>query len=507
MDLMKRVRETIETYGMIETGDGVIAGVSGGADSVCLLAALREYRREKEFSLTAVHVEHGLRGQDSLEDAAFVEALCREWQIPCRVERVSVRERAAAAGQTLEEAGRQARYEAFERWALRENAARIAVAHNENDQAETVLLNMARGSGLRGMGGIRPVRGRIIRPLLFVSRKEIEEWLMERGIGWRTDATNLETDYTRNKLRLQALPWLEREINAGAVRHLAAEALHMQRAQEYLERQAEKIYASCVRWEEETGQVCLSLTEFLGEDELMQEYVLRMAVSRALGSRGLKDYGEVHIRQMLRLCRMDCGRRMDFPGRMQALRRDGELVLAAGHGKGQVPAAGRRGASALGEQPVVPGDSLGPAAGGSLEERESPIESAPWVCELGGDGEYTFLGYRFQVKYLDPCQAPACFPEKKYTKWLAYDTITNNVCLRTRRTGDYLVIDGKGGRKKLKDYLIDQKVPREERDRVILLAQGSHILWVAGYRISEGAKVTADTKGLIQIQMMVEDGI
>lgn len=484
MDLMKQVRETIETYGMIETGDGVIAGVSGGADSVCLLAALREYRREKEFSLTAVHVEHGLRGQDSLEDAAFVEALCREWQIPCRVERVSVRERAAAAGQTLEEAGRQARYEAFERWALRENAARIAVAHNENDQAETVLLNMARGSGLRGMGGIRPVRGRIIRPLLFVSRKEIEEWLMERGIGWRTDATNLETDYTRNKLRLQALPWLEREINAGTVRHLAAEALHMQRAQEYLERQAEKIYDSCVRWEETTGQVHLSLKEFQEEDELMREYVLRMAVSQALGSRGLKDYGEIHIRQMMRLCRMDCGRRMDFPGRMQALRRDGELVLAAGRGKGQISAAGK-----------------------SLAERESPAESAPRVCELGRDGEYAFLGYRFQVKYLDPCQAPACFPEKKYTKWLAYDTITNNVCLRTRRTGDYLVIDGKGGRKKLKDYLIDQKVPREERDRVILLAQGSHILWVAGYRISEGAKVTADTKGLIQIQMMVEDGI
>lgn len=485
MDLMKRVREIIETYGMIETGDGVIAGVSGGADSVCLLAVLREYRREKEFSLTAVHVEHGLRGQDSLEDAAFVEALCREWQISCRVERVSVRERAAAAGQTLEEAGRQARYEAFERWALRENAARIAVAHNENDQAETVLLNMARGSGLRGMGGIRPVRGRIIRPLLFVSRKEIEEWLMERGIGWRTDATNLETDYTRNKLRLQALPWLEREINAGTVRHLAAEALHMQRAQEYLERQAEKIYASCVRWEEETGQVHLSLKEFQGEDELMREYVLRMAVSQALGSRGLKDYGEIHIRQMMRLCRMDCGRRMDFPGRMQALRRGGELVLAAGRGKGQGPTAGDK----------------------SLTERESPTEPAPQVCELGRDGEYAFLGYRFQVKYLDPCQAPACFPEKKYTKWLAYDTITNNVCLRTRRTGDYLVIDGKGRRKKLKDYLIDQKVPREERDRVILLAQGSHILWVAGYRISEGAKVTADTKGLIQIQMMVEDGI
>ncbi len=473
-ELMGRVRRTIKEYDMISRGDRVIVGVSGGADSVCLLAALRECGKEEGFSLTAVHVEHGLRGEESLDDAAFVEQLCRQWEIPCRVEHIPVKERALASGQTLEEAGREARYQVFEKWRKKLGARRIAVAHNENDQAETVLLNLARGSGLRGMGGIRPVRDRIIRPLLFLSREEIEDWLRQQKIPWRVDATNLTADYTRNKLRLQGLPWLEREINTGAVRHLASAAFHLQRAEEFLERQAKRLFDTCARREGPGGPLVLSLSGLLDEEEVMQEYVLRMAMACVLGERGLKDYGEVHIRQMMRLCRMDCGRRMDFPGGLRAWRRRGELVLEAGK-----PPERRR---------AMPG--------------ENPEQE---ICRITGNGSYTFQGHRFQVRRLSKEEAPCCFPEKKYTKWLAYDTITDNICLRTRRTGDYLIVNREGGRKKLKDYLIDRKIPREERDRVILLAQGSHILWVVGWRISEDAKVAADTKRLIEIQMMEDE--
>ncbi|MDO5345079.1 MAG: tRNA lysidine(34) synthetase TilS [Lachnospiraceae bacterium] len=466
--LVKSVWSTIEKYRMILPGDRVIAGVSGGADSVCLLALLRAYGRQCPFELYAVHVEHGIRGEASLADARFVEKLCREWGIPCLVERTDVAARAAWTGQTLEEAGRQARYEIFEQCACRLGAGRIAVAHNRNDQAETVLLNLSRGSGVRGLGGIRPVRGRIIRPLLFTGRGEIEAWLKEQGISYCTDATNLKKDYTRNRLRLDILPRMEQEVNREAVKHLAECAAQLQRAEDYLQKQAGRLYEGWVRRTEDGLEI--ELAKFLEAEELMQEYVLRLCVSRILRQQGLKDYTAGHIRQMKELARMDCGKKMDFPGGLQAVRQNGVLRMRV---RERTLAEGR----AAAETAVVP---------------------------LPASGIYEILGRRFLAEYGERKENMQVFPEKKYTKLLAYDTISHNVCLRTRRTGDYLIINQEGGRKKLKDYLIDEKIPREERDGILLLAEGSHILWVVGHRISEAAKITNETKKFLKIQRMEE---
>lgn len=493
--MTEQVTETIEKYHMISEGDHVIVGVSGGADSVCLLALLREYRQNCWFSLSVVHVEHGIRGADSLSDAAFVEELCREWNLPCFVEHVDVRRRAAREGLTLEEAGRQARYEIFETYRSRLGANRIAVAHNQNDQAETVLLNLARGSGLKGLGGIRPVRGRIIRPLLFASREEIEGWLGEQGLSYCTDLTNLEPDYTRNVLRLEILPRLEAEVNRETIRHMAQGALHLQKAEEYVRRQAGKVYGDCVSGAgarnsqnkcgqnrcnqgeigaERTWIRRISLKPFLAAEELMQEYVLRMCVEELLCHRGLKDYTAAHIEQLKRLSVMDCGKRMDFPGGLKAVRQREELVIY------------------VEEKP------------GKNSEAEG---NSPSVCvPIPEDGVYEVNNYKFCVEYQYGTENQV-IPEKTYTKWLAYDTIKGKVCLRTRQTGDYLIINREGGKKKLKDYLIDQKIPREERDQVLLVAEGSHILWVVGWRISEDAKVTGDTEKRLKIQMMMEEGI
>ena len=167
---MEKIFRTIEQYGMIAPGMRVAAGVSGGADSVCLLYILSEYRKKIPFELAAVHVEHGIRGAESLEDAAFTESLCRELHVPCHTVRTDVQKIAEDRGLSVEEAGRLERYRIFAEFLKEWNGNRIAVAHNENDQAETVLWNLVRGSGLRGLGGIRPVRGEVIRPLLFTAR-------------------------------------------------------------------------------------------------------------------------------------------------------------------------------------------------------------------------------------------------------------------------------------------------------------------------------------------------
>lgn len=236
---MQRIFHTIEAYQMIRPGMRVLAAVSGGADSVCLLAALAAFREQIDFSLYVIHVEHGLRGEESLADARYVEELCRSFSVPFFLESVDAAAEARKRHLSVEEAGRALRYEAFDRVAGQVGADRIAVAHNENDQAETVLWNLVRGSGLQGLGGIRPVRGRIIRPLLFLGRPEIEAILLAQGIAWRTDRTNLTCDYTRNRIRLQVLPELTKELNPQAVGHIAEAAHRLQEVQEYISAQCD----------------------------------------------------------------------------------------------------------------------------------------------------------------------------------------------------------------------------------------------------------------------------
>lgn len=477
---VRKVTDTIKEYQMIMEGDRVIAGVSGGADSVCLLAILKYYQEQCPFQLMVVHVEHGLRGQESLEDAAFVEKLCQEWKIPCQVHSVDVMEQVRQTGQTMEEAARELRYRVFAQCCGELQAAKLAVAHNQNDQAETMLMNLARGSGLRGLGGILPVRRKqngemeyqIIRPLLFVLRAEIEDWLSEEGLVYRTDRTNLETEYTRNRLRIEILPKLEQEIHPDATSHIAEAALHLQKAEAYLQKIAREKWLHCVTITDQEATIDLAF--FLQEDSLMQEYLLRLTVEKLLKGRGLKDYTAFHIEEMKRLAQMACGKQMDFPGRLQAVRRREELCL--------------RKKKSLSDE--------------MENEKEGWKQTEIGLSE---PGEYVFGNYRFYVEYPEITQNMGTFPEKTYTKWLACDTMKDNVCLRTRKTGDYLIVNQDGGRKKLKDYMIDQKIPREERDQILVVAEGSHVLWVVGWRISEAAKVTAGSKRILKIQRLEEE--
>ena len=220
---MRQVQNFIREQKMIMPGDFVIAGVSGGADSVCLFFELLAYQKEIPFSMEVVHIEHGIRGQDSLADANYVENLCKEYGVPFHLVSCDIKKMAQETSLTVEEAGRKARYQAFEQAAKKSGRSncKIAVAHNLDDQAETILMNLARGSGLRGLGGIRPVRENIIRPLLNTRRSEIEAALRGRQITWRTDETNHQTEYTRNRIRLEILPLLAQGVNGQAASHIA----------------------------------------------------------------------------------------------------------------------------------------------------------------------------------------------------------------------------------------------------------------------------------------------
>lgn len=458
--MVKKVLEYIQKYHMIEPGGSIVAGVSGGADSVCLLLVLAELRETLGFTLEAVHVEHGIRGAESKKDAEFTERLCRKEGIPFHLYTYDVPGRAAKEKLSVEEAARKCRYEAFAQACVDKENARIAVAHNRDDQTETILWNLARGTGLRGLCGMKPVNGRVIRPLLGTSREEIEAFLREKRQEFRTDSTNLSDDYTRNRLRHQIIPAMEAGLNAQARAHIAQAGERLSRAQEYLEGQAEEKAERIAGMRD--GEIWISAEEFLKEAEVMQEYMLR-GWMESLGG-GLKDVGAVHLEEIRRLAAGQSGRRLTLPGGRRARRTGGYLVLGAG-GVSGVPAA-----SGGEETPLmVPGESR-------------------W-------GRYRV------VTSLEPYKNQI-IPEKKYTKWLDYDTIKNTIQLRNRRSGDYFTADG--GRRKLKKYFIDEKVLKEHRERVLLLADGSHILWIVGYRISEECKVTERTKTILKIQIMEE---
>lgn len=463
---------------MIEPGMKVIAGVSGGADSVCLLYVLTEYRKQVPFALQVVHVEHGIRGEASLSDADFTQDLCRKLDIPCRIVHTEVQKIAAQKGLSVEEAGRQERYRIFEEAC----ADRIAVAHNRNDQAETMLWNLARGSGLKGLGGIRPVRGQIIRPLLFTQRSTIEQILRDAGLEWRTDQTNLEQEYTRNKIRLSFIPQMEQELNAQAGLHLAQAAERLQQVQDLVERMTQTAALQCLR--QEGDSVVLLLTPFASEDKLIQTELLKEALRMCRSGQGLKDISSIHLEQLEQLVRLDCGKECSLPGQIRAVRENGRIRF---HSTAQYAGG------ICGKSVQNPADHVDKCLQHTQEE----------VCRLLLSEAQRIGSMQVTAEVLENNAAlmEQIKEEKKYTKWISYDTIKCGACLRKRRAGDYLTVNGAGGRKKLKDYFIDEKIPRDQRDQIWLLADGSHILWVIGYRISSMAKITQETKKVLKIQV------
>lgn len=481
---MKSIFETIEKYQMIKAGMRVVAGVSGGADSVCLLYVLREYQKQIPFGLTVIHVEHGIRGEASLGDAVFTKRLCREMGIDCCVISADVQQTARERKLSVEEAGRRERYRIFEEFCRENGCDRIAVAHNQNDQAETLLWNLVRGSGLKGLGGIRPVRDRIIRPLLFTDREKIEQILKTAGISWRTDSTNLEQDYTRNRIRLSIIPQMEQELNARAGLHMAQAAQRLQQVQDYLDRMTDQAAKECIVKRE--GSAELLLEPFLCQDELIQTELLKRVLGMVRNRTGLKDISNVHLEMLRKLADMDCGKECHIPG-VRAVREQGILRFGGCNGEKRKKCET---SSSIRKKEVE-----------NTKKYSDNLRSPEYLLPVSGQQKIENLLIKTSLVEYDVSLMEEIREEKKYTKWLSYDTINNSVCLRKRKTGDYLVVNESGGRKKLKDYLIDCKIPKDRRDDLWLLADGSHILWVIGYRISSEMKVTRDTKKIWKIQI------
>ena len=440
--MIQQVYDFMREHQMAEAGDRILVGVSGGADSTCLLCVLTELEKKLDLQLEVLHVNHGIRGERAQRDAEFVEAFCRERRIPFHLACADVPALAREEHLSLEAAARKARYEALAEWKERTGADRIAVAHHREDAVETFLLNLLRGSGLEGLSGIRPVRGDVIRPLLCVSRAEILQYLAEKGQEYCTDETNAENDAARNRLRNQVLPFLREEINAAADGHIFSASEKICEANAYLRRQAGQAMLSCAGIGDR--EVRIDAERACREDPLILKYMLRLAVEECKGD--ARDLTERHMQSMLRLFEKGEARRIDLPGTLSARREGTEVILGFG-------------------------------------EREES-KAAPPLMQL-----------RMRTFFYDSSEK---IPENRYTKWFDYDKIKRCVAVRHRQEGDYLCI-APSGRKTLRRFFIDQKIPRGERDACTLVADGNHILWIVGYRISEAYKITEKTKIVLEI--------
>lgn len=463
--LVERVSEYMQEHHMVENGQKVVVGVSGGADSMGLLSILSELSQYFGFSLVVVHVNHGIRGKAADADQFYVEDVCRKQEIPCYSFHVDLKRFAQKEGMSQEEAGRFYRYQCFEKVRKEVGAHRIAVAHQQEDACETILFNMFRGTGLKGLTGIPPVRNEIIRPLLCVSREDIENYLQEKQIVWRTDETNLTDAYTRNKIRHHVIPYVEEHINPAAGQHIQEMAGLLRDISGYLDRQGEQAFDACVTVGE--NPVCAIHGEtFQKLDVVIQREVLRRAISVAAGK--LKDVDKEHIEMIRGLFNKHVGRRCHLPYQLQAVRTYEGISI----------------------KKVMPGEE-------KLAEGPCIDVKVPGIYRLPG----TELELELEVKEQSKSEE---IPINRYTKWFDYDTIRNSLSVRTRENGDYITLDGQGHRKLLKRWMIDEKIPREKRDQMLLLADGNHILWIIGYRISDNYKVSDTTKRVLVAKIKEE---
>lgn len=447
--MMEDIKKRVEQFHMLRKGERVLIGLSGGADSVCLAQLLYEWTKEYALTLGAIYCHHGIRGKEADEDGIFVRDFCAERGISFYETSRNVEECARLSHQSVEEAGREFRYESYRAVMEREHYSVLALAHNGDDRAETMLFHLARGTGLSGLCTMEPVRSlgdgrRLIRPLLWTKKSQIEAWLRGKKILWRTDRTNLTDIYTRNRIRHRILPELE-EINIRAVAHMGETAEILSEIRDYLKEEEERVYRQSVLRQEISTVVSIPI---LREQHL---YMKKAVLYRCLAEQadGEKDITSVHVDQLLDLMEGETGRSGDFPKGIRVQKEYERLVFS--------PDEQEEGGEA-GEKP----DDL------DVSMRKFPYNGQEIL-------------------------------KNEYTKQFDCAKIRNRLCFRFWQQGDYLYLKEDGGKKKLSRYFIDEKIPPQERGRILLLADGSHILWVVGHRISAYYKVTEKTETILEV--------
>jgi len=459
---LDKVLSTIEKYHMIKKGDRILVGVSGGADSLALLHILVHLQASLSIQVYAAHVNHGLRGDEAKADALFVEEKCREWGVPFFLKEEDVHHLSKVWRISEESAGRVVRYQFFEQVLNEIGGHKIALAHHRDDQAETILHHIIRGTGMKGLQGMSPVRdGKYIRPLLEVSRAEIEEYCRKNKLEFRVDRTNQESCYTRNKIRHLLIPFIAKEFNPNISETLVRMAEILREEEDFLQGICAEISAKICRAKEDLVEI--EKAGFLSCHRAVKRRILRLSLEKL--QHGLQELQLSHIDGVIDLVESSSvGSMLYLPGNILAYHDYDVLRLSIRAPAGPVGPI---------EYPLkIPG---------SVKVPEMGIEvSAERIVKKGV--------LEFQ---------PMCI-------FIDGDVVSGDLKVRNRRDGDRFKPIGMKGTKKLKDYFIDKKIPRLKRDLIPLVADERNIIWVAGYQIHDDYKIRDGTRNIIKIQIREE---
>ncbi|OGB90125.1 tRNA lysidine(34) synthetase TilS [candidate division WOR-1 bacterium RIFCSPHIGHO2_01_FULL_53_15] len=453
----KKLLETIKEFRLLEPGDKVLVAVSGGVDSTALLNLLFSIHDGAKFSLHIAHLNHMLRKGDADLDVRFVEGLAQKLGLPITVEAVDVAALARKEKLGIEEAARQARYEFFERTAEKVEANKIAVAHTADDNIETFLMRLLRGAGLKGLCGIPPKRGVIVRPLIRVWRREIEDYVGALKLVPRRDHTNYESKYMRNSVRLKLVPQLKiynlniKEIILQTILLLTEDSL-------YLENKAAEALAE-VKLEQTAAEIKLSLPRLRKIESAIQGHLLRLAIEKVKGDLFQLSFG--HIRGLLE--KLDAAEKWEM------------------HLPGGVFAAGQREVLSISREKS--------AAVACREFR--------YTLKVPGQVDLPEIGCVFACGFADKIERS----DDRSVAYIDYAALGKEIIVRNKLPGDRFAPLGVMGTKKLQDFFVDEKIPAEEREAVPVVESGGQIVWVGGWRVDDRAKVTDKTRRIVRLEL------
>jgi tRNA(Ile)-lysidine synthase len=473
--LETRVSQYIRRYGLIPEGEKVLVAVSGGADSVCLLYILLKLQAELHFTLHIAHLNHQLRGEESDKDASFVADLARLLNLPATIEKRNVEAYQAEHRLSLEEAAREVRYGFLAETADRVKAGRAAVGHTLNDQVETILLHIIRGTGTWGLRGLQPYqdmqfsgnRIRVIRPLLEATREETEECCSREGVTPCLDISNLSFSQLRNRVRHELLPLLQ-DYNPGISRSLLRLSRIVQDDQAFL------IQESSRAWDESTRRsgrnIIFDKQRFLKLAPALQRQLLRKAVNELLGT--LRDIETRHIEEVMEALSKPSGRRIILPeGLVFSLEYDNYVL-------------------------------------GFKPEELAPFPELKGEFDINIEGETEIPGWKISASLQEggSYTEPECKPDSQepgiFTACFDKDRVGDKIKVRTRLSGDWFQPLGLGQKKKVGEFMLDAKIPAYWRNRIPIVYTPQQIIWVAGWRIDERVKVTKQTREILCLRMV-----
>ncbi len=456
--LVNKILKTIRNFSMLKSGDSIVIALSGGPDSVFLFHILNKLRKKLNIELLTLHINHLARGEESEKDAVF----CRKLASSMNTEFVEViRDVPGYARKnkiSFEEAGRKIRLKVFKEIMETTGARKVATGHTADDQAETVLMKFINGSGIPGLAGIYPVyENFLIRPLLDVSKQEILDYLDENNIQYRIDLSNKDTDFFRNKIRNQLMPLLKKEYNCQIQDALCRTASIFREQALYLNARTDFFINSYVQINK--NSTAINTKHLASLPSFVVRHILREMVKLVKGD--LHNITFTHTENLFKLLEKPGTSSIQLPGRITARKEYNHLII-------------------------------------EKNSKRKINKPEPASIKMPGEWHLKGLGLNIKGEILEKPVIPQ--DRSKNIAYLDFDRLEEDFIIRSLEPGDRFSPLGVKGEKKLKDFLIDEKIPLGERDLVPLLVNRGRIVWVMGLRISESFKVDSATSRIIKIE-------